>query len=114
MNTPSNRRVILCLEPNLFGTAFNAWLTRTGADVISDPSGASALVAGPNDIVVSSRRYVSMATVVVIEEEGRDVSVYRNGTRDLYRYRGLDWLSALIEEQRGPPHRVGTQARRCG
>lgn len=107
--------MILCLEPNLFGTAFTAWLSRNGAEVVSDPSGVAALVAGPDDIVVSSRPYISMATVVVIAEEGCDVSVYRDGTRALYRYRGLEWLSGLIEEQRGPPPRAGTtQTRRCG
>ena len=115
MNTPSDRPLILCLEPNMFGTAFAAWLSRNGADVTNDPSGVSALVAGPDDIVVSSRPYISLATVIVIEEEGRDVSVYRDGTRELYRYRGLEWLSALIEAQRGPPRRAGTtQTRRCG
>lgn len=106
MKTPSDRRLILCLEPTLVGTALAAWLAATGAEVISDPSGVSARVAGRNDIVVSSHPYLSMATVVVLEEYGSEVSIYRNGSRSSHRYQGLEWLGALIEAQRGPPEQI--------
>jgi hypothetical protein len=115
MKTPSDRRLILCLEPNLFGTALAAWLAGTGSDVVADPSGASALIAGPDDVVISSRPYLSMAMVVVIDEDGSEVTVYRNGSHGRHRYLGLEWLSALIDEQRAPPekNRLDTP-RRCG
>jgi hypothetical protein len=106
MKTTSDRRLILCLEPNLVGTALAAWLAGTGAEVINDPSGVAALVAGRDDIVVSSHPYLSMATVVVIEEGGSEVSIYRNGSKSSHRYHGLEWLGALIEEQRGPPEQI--------
>jgi hypothetical protein len=97
MKTPSDRRLILCLEQNLVGSTLAAWFEGMGTEVVTDPSGVSALVAGSDDIVVSSHPYLSMATVVVIEECGREVSIYRNGSRSSHRYQGLEWLSALLD-----------------
>ena len=44
---------------------------------VGDPSGVSALVAGPTDIVISSHPYLSMATVLVIEDNAADIDLLR-------------------------------------
>lgn len=96
--------MILCLEPHLLGAALATWLSRQpDLDVVSDPSGVAAATAGACDVVVSTHAFGSNAAVLVVHADGTEISVHRAGRIETRRYRGLEWLSALIEEQRGPP-----------
>ena len=108
--------MILCLEPHLLGAALAAYLSRQpGLDVISDPSGASVASAESSDVVISTQPFVSNAAVLLVHEDGTQISVHRTGRVESLLYRGLEWLSSLIEEQRGPLLvEAGSESGGCG
>lgn len=96
--------MIVRTEPGLLGAALGAWLAgRPQLDVVLDATGARSASADQTDIVVTSRPVASTATVFLIDENGTSISVHRGGTVRTHLYLGLERLTSLIEEQRGPP-----------
>lgn len=98
------------MEPRLLGAALGAWLAnRPHLEVVMDPAGGRSLPAESTDIVVTTRPVASAATVFLIDETGTTVSIHRDGTVRTHLYLGLERLTSLIEEQRGPPAGVSRQ-----
>ena len=103
MKTTTNRRIILTLDPYLLTSALAAWFVKKpGTEVVIDRTGVSVPTAEFSDVVVSSRAFVSKATVLVVDPAGTSVSVHQGGRVENHRYAGLQSLANLIE------------ARRCG
>jgi hypothetical protein len=99
VKTTANRRIILSLDPYLLTSALAAWFEKEpGLEVVIDRSGVPT--ADRSDVVVSSRRFDSEATVLVVERDGTSVSIHRAGHVESHRYEGLDRLVALIEARR--------------
>lgn len=103
VKTTTNRRIILSLDPYLLTSTLAAWLAKEPElEVVIDRTGVSVPTAEVSDIVVSSRHFVSKATVLVVDPTGTNVSVHRGGRVERHHYESLENLAELIE------------ARRCG
>ena len=101
MKTTTNRRIILSLDPYLLTSTLAAWLVREpGIEVVIDRTGVSIPTAESSDVVISSRLFVSKATVLVVDPVGATVSVHRGGLVESHRYEGLQGLANLIETRR--------------
>ena len=103
VKTTTNRRIILSLDPYLLTSTLAAWLAKEPEiEVVIDRTGVSVATAESFDVVVSSRLFVSKATVLVVDPAGTAVAVHRGGQVERHHYESLENLAELIE------------ARRCG
>jgi hypothetical protein len=103
VKTTTNRRIILSLDPYLLTSTLAAWLAKDPEiEIVIDLAGVSVPTAESSDVVVSSRPFVSKATVLVVDPAGTNVSVHQGGQVERHPYEGLESLTELIE------------ARRCG